>query len=235
MGTPARDGGVPAAISELVATATGRAHRDDPVRAPGGGPAGNARLTSWTGLVLLVLLAVEGATLLAIGQLLGVHILVGALVVPLVLLKSAATGWRVARYYRGDPPYVRAGPPPMVLRVIGPLVVATSLAVLGTGLALVAQGPSGLRPLVTVAGISASMVTLHQVSFIVWFAVTTVHVLARSVPALRTVSVRAPRSQPVPGGPGRAAALAGTLAAGLLVGVLVLAASPWWTTQWRHH
>lgn len=43
------------AVEEL----TGRADRRDPVLAGTGGPAGNARLTAWTGLVLLVLLAIE--------------------------------------------------------------------------------------------------------------------------------------------------------------------------------
>jgi hypothetical protein len=191
-------------------------------------------LTSWTGLVLLALLAVEGATLLALGRMLGVHILVGTLVVPAVLLKSATTGWRVVRYYTGDQDYVQAGPPPVVLRLLGPLVVVTSLAVLGTGLALIAMGSGGLRPLGAAAGAHVSMVTLHQVSFVAWFAVLTLHVLGRTVPALRVVSGRGATSRSVAGGPGRAAALGFALAIGLVAGVLVLDASTWWTTSWHH-
>jgi hypothetical protein len=221
-------------VDELVATAAGRAHRDDPARGRTGGPAGNARLTSWTGLVLLVLLAVEGATLLALHQTLGVHILIGTLLVPPVLLKSATTGWRVVRYYIGDRDYVQAGPPPLALRLLGPLVVITSLAVLGTGLALIAMGSDGLRALVPAAGTQLSMVTLHQVSFIAWFVVMAVHVLARTVPALRILSSRGARSRPVPGGGGRLVTLALSLAAGLVLGVVVLHASSWWTTSWHH-
>ena len=157
-------------VDDAVSTAIGRRHRQDPVSVRTGGPAGNARLTSWTGLVLLVLLAVEGATLLAIGGLLGVHILVGAVLVPLVLLKSAATGWRVLRFYGGSGDYVLAGPPPLLLRLIGPLVVVSTLAVLATGLALVAMGSGGLDPLIAAAGARVSMVTLHQVTFIIWLS-----------------------------------------------------------------
>jgi hypothetical protein len=226
--------GYPKVVAELVATATGRAHREDPVRGRSGGPAGNARLTSWTGLVLLVLLAVEGVTLLSLGRLLGVHILVGALVVPPVLLKSATTGWRILRYYTRDHGYVQAGPPPLVLRVLGPLVVATSLAVLGTGLALVVMGSGGLRPLVGAGGVQVSMVTLHQASFIAWFAVMAVHVLSRTVPAWRTVAPGGSGAPPLPGARGRVAVLAGTLAAGLVLGLVVLGAASWWTTSWHH-
>lgn len=184
--------------------------------------------------MLLVLLAVEGGTLLALGRMLGVHILVGTLVVPAVLLKSATTGWRMVRYYAGDQDYVKAGPPPLVLRLLGPLVVVTSLAVLGTGLALIAMGPDGLRPLGGPVSAHVSMVTLHQVSFVAWFAVMALHVLGRTVPALRILSARGVTSRSVAGGPGRAAALAFALAVGLVVGVMVLDASTWWTTTWHH-
>ena len=229
-----RLGGWPKPVTEVVVTAGGRAHRDDPVRGETGGPAGNAKLTAWTGLTLLVLLAVEGATLVSIGQLLGVHIFVGVLVLPPVLLKSATTGWRFVRYYTGDRDYVRAGPPPLVLRVLGPLVIVTSLAVLGTGLALIAMGADSFRSLAAPAGVQVTMATLHKASFIAWFVVMTLHVLARTVPALRILSVGRSASVRVPGGRWRLVALAVALAAGLIVGALVLDASSWWTTSWHH-
>ena len=55
-----------------------------------GGPAGNARLTAWTGLVLLVLFLVEGVTLLSLDSLVGVHILIGAALVPVAAGAGAA-------------------------------------------------------------------------------------------------------------------------------------------------
>jgi hypothetical protein len=115
-------------VDEAVASALGVEHRDDPVRPGAGGPAGNARLTAWTGLVLLVLFVVESVTLIALRPMMSVHLAVGAFLVPVVLLKTATTGWRIVRYYAGDPSYRRAGPPPLLLRVLGPLVVGTALA-----------------------------------------------------------------------------------------------------------
>jgi hypothetical protein len=49
--------------AELPAEAAGRRRRADPVLAGAGGPAGNARLTAWTGLVLLALFGAELVTL----------------------------------------------------------------------------------------------------------------------------------------------------------------------------
>jgi hypothetical protein len=215
-------------VADLVGTATGRQHRNDASRGVTGGPAGNARLAAWTGLVLLVLLAAEGATLLSLGRLISVHVFLGALVVPPVLFKSATVSWRVARYYTGDPDYVRSGPPPLLLRVLGPLVVLTSLAVLGTGLLLSVQGSAGRR---SFAGTGLSMLTLHKLTFVLWFAAMALHVLTRTVPALRIVSGAAdtPRAE-VRGGGWRGLALVLSLVVGVAVGALVLHASSWWTS-----
>ena len=63
-----------------------------------GGARGNALLTSLLGAVLLVLLAVEGATIPLIHQLLSVHVFVGLLLLGPVALKLGSTGYRFARY-----------------------------------------------------------------------------------------------------------------------------------------
>jgi hypothetical protein len=138
--------------------------------------------------VLLVLFAVEGVTLLAMHQLLSVHIVVGTLLVPPVLLKTVTTGWRAARYYLGSRVYVEAGPPPLVLRVLGPLVVLTTVGALASGLLLILVGPEGKRPVVAPLGFGISLVTVHQGWVVAWLVVTAVHVLGRVVPALRVVS-----------------------------------------------
>src|SRR5271166_6534802 len=111
-----------------------------PAPGGGGGVAGNSRLTATTGAVLFVIVAVEGATLLQIHQLITVHVFVGMLLVPLVLLKVASTGYRFTRYYTGAPAYTRKGPPHPILRGDAPLVVLATLALLGTGIALIALG-----------------------------------------------------------------------------------------------
>ncbi len=66
-------------------------------RLTGGGTDGNERLTAATGVVLLVLLAVLGVTILRIGQLLWLHLFVGMLLIGPVLLKLTSTGYRIAR------------------------------------------------------------------------------------------------------------------------------------------
>ncbi len=94
-----------------------------------GGSAGNARLTARTAVVLLVLLAFEGATILSIRALLLPHVFLGFLLVPPVLLKLGSVGWRLAAYYRRREEYVRRGPPPVLLRVlVAPVLAASTVA-----------------------------------------------------------------------------------------------------------
>jgi hypothetical protein len=78
---------------------------------PTAGPEGNARLTALTGAALLVLLAVEGITLLSLRTMLSWHIFVGLLVIPVVALKLGSTGYKIYRYYTRRADYVEAGPP----------------------------------------------------------------------------------------------------------------------------
>lgn len=142
------------------------------------GVEGNSRLTASTGIVLTVLLLVEGFTILDVRGYITLHTAIGlALIGPLVL-KSATTFYRFVRYYTGHRDYVERGAPPLLLRLIGPLVVLSSLAVIGTGIAL----------LVT-HGESDTWLTLHQASFIVWIIVTGLHFLGHIYEAL-VVSAR---------------------------------------------
>ena len=76
------------------------------------GSAGNRQLTALVAAILVLLLAIEGATLLRLGSLLTVHAFVGMLLIPIVALKLASTGWRILRYYLGADGYTRHGPPP---------------------------------------------------------------------------------------------------------------------------
>lgn len=130
------------------------------------GVEGNGRLTAATGVVLLVLLAVEGFTILQVRQLITLHVFLGIVLIGPALLKVGATVYRFLRYYGHDQAYVRKGPPPLILRVVGPFVVLTSLAVLGTGVGLLAVSPG-----------QSSLLFLHRVSFILWFGFMTIDVL----------------------------------------------------------
>src|SRR5689334_24442367 len=97
------------------------------LRRPVGGSAANEHLTAIVATLLLPLLAIEGATLLGIRSLLTMHAFVGMLLLPVVGLKLATTGWRMLSYYRGLDEYVRRGPPHLLLRaLVAPLVVAST-------------------------------------------------------------------------------------------------------------
>lgn len=225
---PAALEGLPPVVADAVADALGAGHRRDPVEGRTGGPAGNAVLTAWLGLLLLVALAAELVTLLDVRGLLGWHAGVGAVIGALVVGKAAATGWRVARYYRGAPSYRVAGPPPTVFRVLGPLVVLSALAVLGTGFALVALGADSSRQvLLTALGHRVDAVTLHQAAFIVFGVLVALHALGRLVPALDRVGRRLGRA--VPGARWRWALLAGVGVVAVLGVVLVLPLTHGWT------
>ena len=133
-------------------------------------------------VVLLVLLAAEGATIPFIGPLLQPHILIGMLLIPPVMLKLGSTGYRFVRYYAGTPAYVRKGPPPLLLRLLAPGVVLTTVALFGTGVALLLAGPP-----------SNTLDLAHKVSFIAWVALMTA---PRARPPARGPAAGAPRLAP---------------------------------------
>jgi hypothetical protein len=138
-----------------------------------GGIAGNAQLTSLVGIVLLVLFFVEGLTLLSKRALLPIHIFVGLLIIPPLLLKLAGVGYRFVRYYTGNAEYRRAGPPQPLLRAIAPILVLTTAGIFATGVAMLVPGVGRLD----------TLRSLHTLSFVVWIPVMTVHVLRYALPA----------------------------------------------------
>jgi hypothetical protein len=185
------------------------------------GVAGNARLTGGVAATLLVLLAAEGATIPFIGALLGPHIFIGMLLIPPVLLKLGSTGYRFARYYSGSPPYVRKGPPHIALRVLAPGVVLTTLALFGTGVALLVGGPP-----------SDTLVFAHKLSFIAWASLMALHVLGHilELPALALPDWRrgGPREAQLAGAGARTMALGIALLGGAALAVLTFStARPW--------
>ncbi len=210
--------------------ATGRDQRRDPVLATTGGPAGNAVLTAWTGLVLLALFVGELLTLFDVRGLISWHVAIGALLVPPALMKTASTGWRVVGYYTGREAYRAAGPPPTVLRWLGPLVVASTLALLASGITLVVVGEQSARqPIVSALGHGASWVTVHQGVFVVWGAATGLHLLGRIVPALR-LTVRRGGAARVPGAFVRTFLLVAAAGTALVLAVALVRAD----ASWQH-
>lgn len=185
------------------------------------GPEGNEKLTAMTGAILLVGFAVEGFTVLSVRRMLFLHFFVGMLLIGPVLLKIGSTAYRFVRYYSGSAPYVRKGPPSTVLRLLGPLVILTSVAVIGTGVMLAVRGP-GAGP----------WGFLHKASFIVWFGVMTIHVLNYAPRLPRMLAARTGRrvggKPELFSGPGRWLALAVSLVVGIAIAALTAQLSAKW-------
>ncbi len=214
-----------------------RVSQSEPGRS--GGAEGNERLTAMTGAVLLVLLAAEGFTILSLRQLLTPHFFIGMLLLGPVALKAGSTVYRFIRYYAGSAPYRRKGPPALLLRLLGPVIIASTAGVFGTGIALAVAGPAGRQP----------WLFLHKASFVIWFCAMAIHVLAYlprlprllASEARGTAAGQAEGPAPRPGGGygGRATAALGgrglrlallvaSLVAGLVIAVLTVhLAVPW--------
>src|ERR1700679_2096414 len=109
--------------------------REQRRRLTAGGTDGNERLTVMTGLVLIIVTAAIGVTIVWIGQLMWLHLFLGLAGIGPVALKRARTGYRFVRYYTHDPAYRRKGPPVPVLRVLAPVVVFLTVVLLATGVA----------------------------------------------------------------------------------------------------
>jgi hypothetical protein len=174
----------------------------------------NARLTGGTAAALLVLFGIEGYTVLSVRSLLSMHVFVGMLLVPPVLLKIGSTGWRFVRYYRGAPAYRRKGPPPAVLRLLGPAVVVLTVLLLASGIALV-LGPHAWRD---------RLLFVHKASFVLWLGVMTIHVLGHLLETARLAPrdwVRRSRRD-VAGAGARQWALVASLALGAVLGAALL-------------
>jgi hypothetical protein len=186
---------------------------------PADGVVGNERLTALTGTVLLAGFAVEGFTILSLRGLLTLHIFLGMLLIGPVALKISSTVYRFARYYSGAAPYLRKGPPAPVLRVLGPFTILTSLAVLGTGVMLAVTGPG-----------RGSWLLLHKASFILWFGVMVIHVLAYAwrLPRILLGHPEGAARVRLRGELARWLLVGAALAGGLLIALLTIhLATPW--------
>ena len=187
-----------------------------------GGVEGNARLTSAIAVIIFVLLAVEGITIVRIGNLLNPHVFIGVLLIPPVALKISSTAWRFYKYYTGSAEYRQKGPPPLLLRLLGPFVVVLTIVVFASGVGLV------FLPV----RYSSPLLLIHKASFVLWFGATAVHVLGH----LTETAQLAPRDwlarsrRQVRGATPRQWVLVSSLVLGVL-GALLLTpyAYGWWT------
>lgn len=195
-----------------------------------GGTDGNELLTSMTGAVLIVLLAVLGITILRIHQLIWLHLFVGLVLVGPIAIKMASTGYRFVRYYTRDPAYRSKGPPEPLMRLSAPIVVASTVVVFATGILLLIAGPNG----------RGQYLFLHKASFVIWLGVTAVHVLGHLVDLRRSLL---PTHEPSvlsgspPGAAGRWLALVGALVGGVVLAIALIPQFAPWTAHaaFLHH
>ena len=157
----------PPPVDDRGADASDDDRSDDGVQA-------NARLTGMTALVLFLLLAAEGYTIVRVGAHLTLHVVIGMILVAglvedrfyelaLCALLPRVTGVQAQ------------GAAARLLRLLGPVVVVLTLAVLGSGIALL-LGPSSMRQ---------ELLLVHKATFILWFGALAIHVLGHFVETMQ--------------------------------------------------
>ncbi len=197
----------------------------------GGGAVGNEQLTAVNGVILIVLLAVIGFTIPQLRQFIWLHLFVGLLLIGPVVLKMASTGYRFVRYYTHDAEYRRKGPPEILLRLIAPLVVISTVGVFVTGIGLLIVGPTHRDP----------WLLLHKVTFIVWVVFTSLHILGHLPAVARAVGIGGRRQAQgvgaAGGATGRWIALTGAIVGGLVLAIVLIPTFASWTAHsvFLHH
>jgi succinate dehydrogenase hydrophobic anchor subunit len=137
---------------------------------------GNLRLTAITGLVLVLLLALVYGTGAFFGDLRAAHFFTGFLIVPPILIKLSSTGWRFVNYYAGSVRYRAAGPPWLLPRILGALLVPTTIVAIASGVILWIQGTQ-----------RGPWSTIHTDSIIVLLCLAGVHLVVHGRRALSAV------------------------------------------------
>jgi hypothetical protein len=184
-------------------------------------PDGNERLTAAVGLVLIVLTLIELATVVfGLGQFMSLHVFVGFVLIPPVLLKLASTGWRFTRYYTRNAAYRLKGAPQLIMRLLAPMLVAATVILFASGVAI---GVTHGRAL-SIAR------QLHGPASVVWMILVGVHVLAylrRAFVSVKEDVHPASRAE-VRGANARAYILAAAIVAGVVAGAATLPVQHHW-------
>jgi len=184
-------------------------------------PDGNERLTAAVGIVLIVLTLVELATVLfGLQQFLSLHVFVGFVLIPPVLLKLASTGWRFTRYYTWSEAYRLKGAPQLIMRLLAPILVAATVVLFASG---VAMGITHGRALHIAR-------QLHGPASVVWMVLVGVHVLVYLRRALVSVKedVAASSRAAVSGARARTALVVAAIVAGVIAGAATLPVRQHW-------
>ena len=170
-------------------------------------------LTSAAAVVLVALLAAEGITIVRMRGLLSAHMFIGLVLIPPVMLKLGSTGYRMVRYYARSSAYRSSGPPRLPLRLMAAVLVVSTIAVLASGVLLLAAGHK-----------SSAVLTIHKLSFIVFGVVVGVHFLAYAPHVMHSLRTdwRAARRQAVPGAGIRAMLVGAAVGGGAALALALL-------------
>lgn len=201
---------------------TGQAHEDARSVKAWSAVVGNERMTTLAGALLLVLIVIELVTVAILHTLMSAHVYVGVLLAGPLVVKLGSTGHRFVRYYTRSPAFVRKGPPHLALRVLAPLLVATTLVLTGSGIGLLVTGPIQTGP----------FLVLHNLSALIWLPMIALHTVAYvwHVPRSLADDWSHPATEPAPGRRLRLGANLSMLLFGALAAVFVLpSAAPWVT------
>ncbi len=191
------------------------AHRPRHVRAA------NARLVAMTGLALLVLLPVPYATALNLDLLWRVHYFSGLLLIPLLAVKLAGTGWRALRYYLRDGGFREDGPPHPMPRITAPILVLSTVVLFLSGVEMLLG-----------ADRFGAWSTIHNGAAIIFTGAIGLHLLAHlwDTPAEVAADVAPSRIAvpvPVPGARRRVVVTAVAFIVGITLATAAMPVSQW--------
>jgi hypothetical protein len=186
-------------------------------------------LTSSVGLVLIVLALAEiGTLLIGLGGTLSWHVAIGLALIPPIALKFASTGWRFVRYYTRNADYRERGAPQIVMRTLAPLLVAATIVLFGSGVAMGVLHGHALQ----------AARRLHGPASVVWLILVGLHVLVYLRHALRSAAADAdPATRPEAAGARlRGSVVAAAVVAGLILALVTLPDQhPWLHLHSGHH
>ena len=144
-----------------------------------------------------------------------VHYAAGFVLLPLVALKLISTGYRFARYYTRSPIYQAAGPPDPVSRLLAPLLIASIVIALTTGVVLFLEHSR-----------SGELSTLHTDAAVISAVLVGIHLLTHAPDALLSV-VRELRGRWSRRAAFRVAAVLGAVVLGLVLAIVTYDSGVW--------
>ena len=183
--------------------------------------AGNSRLVAMTGLALLVLLPLPYATALSLEEFWRVHYFSGLLLIPLLAVKLAGTGWRALRYYLGDGGFRADGPPHPMPRITAPILVLSTAVLFLSGVVMLLGATR-----------FGSWSTIHNGAAVIFTGALGLHLLAHlwDTPAEVAGDVAPARSGAsvrVPGSRRRVAVVVVAFVVGLALATVAMPVSHW--------